>query len=106
MVRKTLEELCRDRGAQGADLRKRIQVLGEKIVLPKELLDGLDDLRLLGNDAAHVESRAYDAIGKAEVEVAVEFAKEVLKATYQHAALLDKLRALKKPPAGPAGRPA
>lgn len=98
MVRKTLEELCRDRGAQGKDLKERIQDLGTKIVLPKELLDGLDDLRLLGNDAAHIESREYDQIGKEEVEIGIEFAKEVLKATYQYSALLNRLRGLKKVP--------
>src|SRR2546427_9842833 len=47
MVRKTLEELCRERGAKGNNLKDRIKDLGTKIVLPKDLLDGLDDLRLL-----------------------------------------------------------
>jgi hypothetical protein len=36
-------------------------------------------------------------VGKEEVEVGIEFAKEVLKAVYQYSALLSKLRALKKP---------
>src|SRR6202035_5823211 len=45
MVRKTLEELCRDRNATGANLKERIKALGTKVVLPQELLDGLDDLR-------------------------------------------------------------
>lgn len=98
MVRKTLEELCRERGAQGKDLKERIRDLGTKIVLPKELLDGLDDLRLLGNDAAHIESREYDQVGKEEVEIGIEFTKEVLKATYQYSALLNRLRSLKKTP--------
>ena len=98
MVRKTLEALCRERGAQGKDLKERIRDLGTKIVLPKELLDGLDDLRLLGNDAAHIESHEYDRIGQEEVEVGVEFTKEVLKATYQYSALLSRLRGLKKTP--------
>jgi HEPN domain-containing protein len=98
MVRKTLEELCQDRQARGNNLKDRIRDLGTKIVLPQELLDGLDDLRLLGNDAAHIESREYDKVGKEEVEVAIEFAKEVLKATYQYSALLNRLRALKKTP--------
>jgi hypothetical protein len=98
MVRKTLEELCRDRGATGKDLKERIRTLGAKIVLPRELLDGLDDLRLLGNDAAHIESREYDQVGKEEVEIGIEFAKEVLKATYQYSALLNRLRGLKKTP--------
>lgn len=98
MVRKTLEELCRERGAQGKDLKERIRDLGTKIVLPNELLNGLDDLRLLGNDAAHIESREYDQIGKEEVEIGIEFTKEVLKATYQYSALLTRLRGLKKAP--------
>jgi hypothetical protein len=98
MVRKTLEELCRARGAKGGDLKQRIRDLGTKIVMPTELLDGLDDLRLLGNDAAHIESREYNQVGKEEVEVGIEFTKEVLKATYQYSALLSRLRGLKKSP--------
>src|SRR5205823_1927231 len=57
MVRKTLEELCHVRGSTGSTLKERLGVLGSIIVLPKALLDGLDDLRLLGHDAAHIESR-------------------------------------------------
>jgi len=96
MVRKTLEELCRDRNAAGPNLKERIKALGPKAVLPAELLDGLDDLRLLGNDAAHIESREYEKVGQEEVEIGIELTKEVLKAVYQYSALLNKLRALKK----------
>ena len=98
MVRKTLEELCRERGARGKDLKERIRDLGTKIVLPNELLNGLDDLRLLGNDAAHIESREYEHVGNEEVEIGIEFTKEVLKATYQYSTLLNRLRGLKKAP--------
>jgi hypothetical protein len=66
--------------------------------LPKELLDGLDDLRLLGNDAAHFESHAYDNVGKEEIETGIEFTREVLKAEYQYKALLQRLHKLKKAP--------
>lgn len=98
MVRKTLEELCRERGATGNNLKERIADLGGKVVLPRELLDGLDDLRLLGNDAAHIESTVFNGIGKEEVEVGIEFATEVLKAVYQYSDLLARLRALKQNP--------
>lgn len=97
MVRKTLEELCSDRSATGKNLKERITDLGKKIVLPNELLEGLDDLRLLGNDAAHIESQEFNQIGQEEVEIGIEFTKEVLKATYQYSALLGRLRSLKKP---------
>ena len=46
-----------------ATISERITALGTKVVLPTELLQGLDDLRLLGNDAAHIENRDYDQVG-------------------------------------------
>jgi hypothetical protein len=97
MVRKTLEDICRDRGAAGDNLKNRIKSLGTKVVLPAELLDALDDLRLLGNDAAHVESQTFNDVGEAELNAAIAVTKEVLKAVYQYAALLNQLRALKRP---------
>jgi len=100
MVRKTLEELCLDKGAKGSNLKERIKALGSAIVLPAELLSGADNLRLLGNDAAHIESQEYQQVGKEEVELAIEFAKELLKAAYQYSSLLKKFDALKRP-AGP-----
>jgi hypothetical protein len=99
MVRKTLEELCLDKGAKGSSLKERIKALGSAIVLPAELLSGADNLRLLGNDAAHIESQEYQQVGKEEVELAIEFAKELLKAAYQYSSLLKKFDALKKPAA-------
>jgi hypothetical protein len=96
MVRKTLEELWRDRRATGANLKERLKVLQGKVIVPPELLDGTDDLRLLGNDAAHIESQEFNQVGREAVEVGIEFAKELLKAVYQYSALLRKLRALKK----------
>lgn len=98
MVRRTLEELCADRGATGNTLKDRIVHLRTKVVLPTDLLAGLDDLRLLGNNAAHLESKDYDKVGKEEIEVAVEFTKEVLKAVYQYKGLLARLQGLKKQP--------
>ena len=87
MIRKTLDLLCIDRGAKGDNLKERIKSLGNKILIPKELLDGMDDLRLLGNDAAHIESQAFDSVGKEEVEIGIEFTKEILKAVYQYASI-------------------
>ena len=98
MIRKSLDLLCIDRGATSANLKQRIKSLGDKVLIPKELLEGMDDLRLLGNDAAHIESQVFDDVGKEEVEVGIEFSKEILKAVYQYSSLLSKLKSLKKNP--------
>ena len=97
MIRRTLEELCDDKGATGPHLKARIAALQSVVVLPQGLLNALDDLRLLGNDAAHVEAKTYDAVGKDELSIAIELTKEILKAVYQLDDLLARLRALKKP---------
>ena len=95
MVRRTLEEICSERGATGDNLKARLRDLRSKIVLPAELLDGMDELRLLGNDAAHVEAIAFNQVSKPELDIAIEFTREVLKALYQYSALLQKIRSLK-----------
>jgi len=96
MIRRCLEEVCEDRGATGPDLKARIQGLRAKVVLPDELFQAMDDLRLLGNDAAHVEAKTYDFIGQEEVELGITLTKEILKALYQLDDLVSRLRALKK----------
>lgn len=95
MIRKTLEEICIDRGATGNNLFKKLEDLGGKILIPQELLSGMNELRLLGNDAAHIEAQTFSEIGKEEIEVSLEFAKEILKAVYQYENLLQKLKKLK-----------
>jgi len=96
MIRKTLEVICDDRQATGINLKVRLKDLGGKIMIPKELVKGMDELRLLGNDAAHIEANTFDQIGKNEIEISIEFTKEILKAVYQYEDLLGKLRGLKK----------
>lgn len=96
MIRKTLEEICSHETCKGKNLKERLQALGGKIMIPKELIDGMDDLRLLGNDAAHIEANTFEQIGRNEIEISIEFTKEILKATYQYENLLSKLRSLKK----------
>ncbi|MFD2556302.1 DUF4145 domain-containing protein [Sphingobacterium tabacisoli] len=95
MIRKTLEEICIDRGSTGNNLLKKLQDLGSKILIPQELISGMNELRLLGNDAAHIEAQTFSEIGKEEIEISLEFTKEILKAVYQYESLLSRLRSLK-----------
>lgn len=96
MIRKTLEVIAEDKGASGKNLKDRIKDLGGKILIPRELMEGMDELRILGNDSAHVEAKVYEEIGKEEVEISIEFAKEILKSVYQYEDLLNKLKSLKR----------
>jgi hypothetical protein len=95
MVRRLLEEICELNGIGGATLHQRLEGLKQKIVLPQELFDAMHELKALGNDAAHIEAKAYDNIGKEEASDSIELAKEILKALYQLRALLARLQARK-----------
>lgn len=105
MVRRTLEELCEHQGVPSTDtetknstsLKARLDGLKDVVVLPGALFEALHDLRLLGNDAAHVVSKDYDNVGQNEVEIAVDVTKEILKAVYQLDHIVSRLRALQKP---------
>lgn len=79
MIRKTLEEICHHEQVEGKNLFLRIEALGSKIMIPKELLTGMNELRLLGNDAAHIEANTFEQIGKEEIEISIEFTKKILK---------------------------
>ncbi len=96
MVRRTLEELCENKSANGPNLKERIAKLRSNVVLPAELFSAMDELRLLGNDAAHIEAKVFDQIGKDEIELGILLTKEILKAVYQLDDLVKRLQALKK----------
>jgi len=98
MIRRCLEEICEDRSAAGKDLKERITALRTKAILPSELFEAMDELRILGNDAAHVEAKVYDDIGEQQVAVGIELTKEILKAIYQLDSLVKKIQALKVKP--------
>jgi hypothetical protein len=95
MVRRLLEEICVENNANGNDLHKRLEALKSLVVLPQAFFDAMGELKALGNDAAHVEARAYDNIGREEAEDSIELAKEILKALYQLEGLVGRLQARK-----------
>ncbi len=96
MVRRLLEEICDENGAEGKYLHDRLVSLKSRVILPDVLFDAMTELQALGNDAAHVEAKAYDEIGKDEAEDSIALAKEILKALYQLQSLVGRLQARKK----------
>ncbi len=95
MVRRLLEEICDLNSAQGQNLHQKLESLKTKIVLPQALFAAMGELKALGNDAAHVEAKAYNNIGSEEASDSIELAKEILKSLYQLQSLLSRLQARK-----------
>ena len=97
MVRRVLEQLCQDVGANGRDLHSRLEALRSKVILPDELFEAMTELKALGNDAAHVAARNYSDVGEEESELSIVLAKEILKARYQMKSLVERLKQRKSP---------
>jgi cell fate (sporulation/competence/biofilm development) regulator YmcA (YheA/YmcA/DUF963 family) len=93
MVRRLLEELCEEANAKGKTLYHRLKGLRDQITLPEELFEAMNELKALGNDAAHIEAKVYQTIEREEAELSIELAQEILKARFQHKSLVQRLRA-------------
>jgi len=79
MCRKTLEGVCEEHKVAGRTLQERIQALKDTGVIEGRLYQWADELRLVGNEAAHdvsVEVSAQDA------NDTVDFTRAVLEYVY------------------------
>jgi len=73
ILRRRLIGLCDERGADVGTLKNRLIALGDSVVLPAQLMDGLDEVRLL---------RAFD-MNSEDIEEGLVLTKDLLKAIYQ-----------------------
>lgn len=97
MVRRTVEVLCDDQGiASSRRLGTRIDALEVKLPPLVPWLDGLHELKLLGNDAAHVVLKDFDRVGAVEAKAAIDLMTSILQITYQHTVVIGRLTARKK----------
>jgi hypothetical protein len=94
-IRRAIEMICDDAGAQGNRLVDRIADLKAKVILPEDLIEGIDVLRIFGNEGAHMHTKSFE-IGAEECSVALELVLEINRSLYIHRHLITRLKALKK----------
>lgn len=75
--RATVEEICKDQGAQGNTLFHKIKDLGTRGVIDQDMVDAFDEARFLGNDSLH-DGLAYAPDEVADVAGLIEEAVELL----------------------------
>jgi len=78
-IRRALEALCEDRGAQKAVLQKQLKELADKGEIPSKLAELTDVLRLVGNIGAHA---AEDEVKPWQVFAIDEFFRAVVEYVY------------------------
>ena len=95
MVRRLLEEICSEKNASGNTLHEKLESLRNIAGLREDVFSLMMELKIIGNDAAHVKAKAYMNIGKEECAISIDISKDILKSIYQAETLLTRLQALK-----------
>lgn len=78
-LRRTLEMICKDKGAQGYTLKDKIQDLIDKKILPEMMNDACWIVRQSGNDAAHADDVVFTSY---EVQEIISYVAAVIEYLY------------------------
>lgn len=90
MIRRTLDFICKLEGAKGFALSDKIKYLGEENIIPKQLSDMAETIRLLGNKYTHED---IEETSNSEVDVIEYFLKTIIDYLY---VIPNKMDVLKK----------
>lgn len=78
-LRRVLEMICKDKGASGGDLEKKIDDLIDKKIFPPMIEDACWIIRQMGNDAAHADKiRVYEY----EIEQVIGYVATIIDYLY------------------------
>ncbi len=96
LLRRVMEIICIDRGAQGRNLNQQLQDLATRGEIPAKLVDVANGIRNLGNVGAHA---GVGELTSAEVSILDDLTRAILEYVYSAPLLAEKaeerLRALK-----------
>lgn len=88
-LRRTLEMICKEKGASGKDLKEKIDDLIKKKLLPEMMADACWIIRQSGNDAAHADDIIFT---EREVEEIIEYVSTVINYLYSMPVRIAKLK--------------
>lgn len=89
MIRRGLEFLCKENSAKGQTLKKQLEDLGAKGIIPSTLAEMGNTLRFLGNIGAHATKYKID---RSEVQAMDDFFIAMLEYVYVGPAKLARLK--------------
>jgi len=89
LIRRSLEILCKYEKITGKDLFKKIENLGSKNIIPQNLVEMANLIRLLGNDSAHDNN--ID-ISNPEIELLDEFFISIIEYVYIAPSKINNLK--------------
>ena len=92
-LRRVLEAICKDKGAQGKNLFEMVNNMIERQILPEMFYDICWVIRELGNSAAHADDKVFYGD---QVEETVSFVRTIIEYLYVLPEKMKKMRKLLK----------
>lgn len=89
MIRKALESICKDKGAEGATLGRKLEDLSKKKILPSTLIETGHILREIGNIGAHADEQD---VKEDELDTMDDFFKFMVDYIYVTPAKLEMIK--------------
>lgn len=88
-LRRTLEAICKNKGAKGDSLNAMVQDLIGRNILPLQLNDACWIIRQLGNAAAHTGARLVEPY---ELEQTIRFLKTIINFLYTLPVQMERMK--------------
>lgn len=88
-LRRVLEAICKDKGAEGNNLEKMIENMIERGILPEMYDDACWIIRQLGNSAAHADKKVFSMH---QVDQTIEFVQNIINYLYTLPVKMKNLR--------------
>ena len=88
-LRRVLEAICKDKGAQGKSLEQMIRDMIDKKILPEMFDDACWIIRQLGNEAAHAEKKNFSPY---QIDQTILFMQNIINYLYTLPLKMQKLR--------------
>ena len=89
MGRRTIEAICLERWATKSSLAKMVKELRERGVIAPQLLEWADQLRYVGNDAAH---NVDEFISREDAQDVLEFVRAIVEYVYVFTHAFDRFK--------------
>ena len=88
-LRRVLEAICKDKGAEGNSLEKMIANMIDREILPGMFDDACWIIRQLGNSAAHADKKVFSMH---QVDQTIEFVQNIINYLYTLPVKMKRLR--------------
>ncbi|PKP20477.1 MAG: hypothetical protein CVU05_09040 [Bacteroidetes bacterium HGW-Bacteroidetes-21] len=89
LTRKTIELLCKDKGATGKDLYSKLKFLVDRGILPQTIYEMADSIRIIGNIGAHDSSIRLNLF---EIQTIKDFILAMIEYVYVAPSKIKKLK--------------